>query len=348
MKTLTLMMAAVMMTALTANAQLGILKEVKNKVNSTTDKINVGNGSKQVRPLKEDEIGNFIFNTESFTPGMSELNFKLQLPKPPKYYTEKWCQSTTCDYDHGPLSFYVTLDGEPFIHWGVVLWKENYEVNKEFEMTLLPLTDAGMEEPGAAFNTSPLLKGINPITYALFDMLYGGQLKPGKHTITIKCWSDESVPMNYSGYEFTNSFYDQWPSIALGTIEINVTQEGLDKLANSSSAKKLTHGGGEWVAKDAQLKSIYANDTEFTLIDVAVQTEWKTNKNNYGEIIERQCRADVLYKCKYGYRISRNLIVLEDYMGGGNYGKPSYRVLYGSEAVTLTEYHFPVPEIKVK
>ncbi len=305
-------------------------------------------GPKHLRPLKEEEKGKFIFNTTSFTPGMSELNFKLQLPKQPKYYTEKWCQSSSCDYDHGTLSFYVTIDGEPFVSWESVLWNENYEVKKEFDMIILPLTDAGIEDPASPFNSSVLNKNANPITYALFDMLYGGQLKPGKHTLTFKFWSTECVPMSGANYEFTNNFYDKYPSIALGTIEINVTQEGLDKLANSSSAKKLTHGGGEWVAKDAQLKGIYAGNSEVQVLDVAVQTEWKYNKNYYGVILSRECKADVLSKGKYGYRIARGVIVVEESIGDGKYAAPTYSTLSGIPPAELNEWVFPVPAVKVK
>ncbi|PKP17614.1 MAG: hypothetical protein CVU05_15210, partial [Bacteroidetes bacterium HGW-Bacteroidetes-21] len=222
--------------------------EVKVVADAAGSKELAMNGPKHLRPLEANEVGKIVYNTNTWVPGMSELSFKMQIPNPVKYYNMKWCKANTCDYDHGSILFYASIDGEPLAAWSTVLWGADYDTKKDFEMVVLPLTDAGYGSDDAPFNKSILYKNaISPVVYGLLDMLYGGQLAVGNHKLMIKMYSQECVPYDVS-YELQNSYFIQWPSIAESTIEINVTQEGLNKLSNSSCATKLTHATGEWVA----------------------------------------------------------------------------------------------------
>ncbi|PLX07801.1 MAG: hypothetical protein C0596_09380 [Marinilabiliales bacterium] len=256
----------------------------------------------------------------------------------------------SCDYDHGTISFYVSLDDEPLAVWDSELWEEDYEALKNFSFSILPKTDAGYTEPGAAFNDSKLFKERNPIVYALLDMLYGGQIEAGEHKINIKVYSQESVPMDAT-YEVSADYFENLPFIAEQSVNINVTQAGINALVASSSAKKLSHAGGGWASIDSQLLSQGSGVcSDAKLLDVACQTEWKVITNDWGEILYRTCKADVLYECKFGTRIEEGLTVKEDYMGGGTYGKPYLEDMVGfaNGPWLMNSMHYPVPASKVK
>lgn len=304
-------------------------------------------GPKNLRPLDEAEKGKFIYNVPSFTPGNSELTVTMDLPQPPKYYNMKWCKATSCDYDHGNIQFYVSIDNEPVAAWSAQLWNNDYEVSKSFSMVLVPKTDAGYGTVDAPFNNSKLFKTENPVVYALLDMLYSGNLKPGKHQLKVKAYSMECVPLNTT-YEFQNSYFTQWPSIAETSVEFNVTAEGLTKLISGSTAKKLKHAPGEWVAVDKYLLSSNSNTPDFKVIDVATQTQWKVIKNSLGAILYRTCKADVIYKSKFGYRLQKDIVVKEDY--SGKYGNPylAERIEFAFDPSLLNSMHLPVPEAKIK
>jgi len=306
------------------------------------------NGPKHLRPLSDSEKGNFIFNNSSFTPGNGELSLKLQLPKPPKSYNMKWCKASSCDYDHGSMLFYVSVDGNPVAAWGADLWDGDYETRKEFDMVIFPATDAGYGDMGAAYNTNTLYKGSSPVVYALLDMIYGGKLAAGNHKLTIKAYSQECVPYDVS-YEFAHSYFSQWPAIAETTIDFNVTADGLSKLTSSSSATKLSHASGDWVNTDSKLKSSNTGGF-YEIVDVACQTEWKVVTNSIGEILYRECKADVIYKCDYGYRLQKSVAVKADYMGGSSYGTPYFneRIETTHGPSLLGTMHLPVPFAKVK
>ncbi len=306
------------------------------------------NGPKHLRPLPDNEKGNFIFNSTSFTPGNGELNVKLQLPKAPKFYNMKWCKASSCDYDHGSMLFYVSVDGIPVAAWGADLWDADYETRKEFDMIILPSTDAGYGDMSASFNSNTLYKGSSPVVYALLDMLYGGKLATGNHSLTIKAYSQECIPYDVS-YEFAHSYFTQWPSIAETTIEFNVTTEGLNKLVSASSAKKLSHATGDWVNIDSKLKASNTGGF-YEIVDVACQTEWKVVTNSLGVILYRECKADVIYKSEYGYRLQKSVAVKADYMGGSSYGTPYFneRIETSYGPSLLGTMHLPVPLSKVK
>ncbi|MBN1252777.1 MAG: hypothetical protein JXR51_05975 [Bacteroidales bacterium] len=308
------------------------------------------NGPKHLRPLKADEKGKFVFSSQSFTPGKDKLTVNLELPQSPKYYNIKWCKANTCDYDHGSLLFYASLDGKFLASWSTVFWGADYDSKKDFDMVILPLTDAGYENSDAPFNKSILHKSAeNPVVYALLDMLYGGQLLVGNHKLTIKTYSGECVPYDVS-FENSHNYFIKWPSIAENTVDINVTQEGLTKLSNSSSAKKLTHAAGEWVAVDKALFAENSKNPDFQLIDISTTSQWKITKNSLGVILYRECRADVIYKSKFGYRFTENLVIKEDYSGGGKYTSPHLVSGIGVliTPAELSSMHRPVPGIKVK
>ncbi len=306
------------------------------------------NGPKYLRPLKDTEKGEIVYNSTSFIPGLSELTATFKIPNAPKYYNVKWCKATTCDYENGNLQVYVSLDNEPLAFWTASFQGADYSSGKSFEMVVFPKTDAGLDNFASAFNESKLFKGENPIAYSLIDKVYSGNLKTGKHTLKIKIYSQECVPYDAT-YEYQDYFFAQWPAIAENTIEINVTDEGKNALISSSTAKKLSHASGEWVAVDNKLIESNSKSPDFKALDVATQTEWKIIKNSLGSILYRQCLADVIYKSSYGCRTQVNLVVKEEYSGGGTYGNPYFASGIGSsESTELSSIHFPVPESKVK
>jgi hypothetical protein len=305
-------------------------------------------GPKHLRPLKDNEKGNFVFSQSAFSVGNGELSVNLKLPNAPKFYNMKWCKASSCDYDHGAMSFYASIDGIPVAAWDADLWDADYETRKDFSMIILPATDAGYGDMSATYNTNTLYKGASPVVYALLDMIYGGKLGVGNHKLTIKAYSQECVPYDVS-YEFIDSYFSQWPAIAENTIEFNITQDGLNKMMAASSAKPLSHAGGEWTAIDTKLKASNTGGI-YEVVDVACQTEWKVVTNSLGVILYRECKADVIYKCEYGYRLQKRVAVKADYMGSSSYGAPYFneRIEASHGPSLLGTMHLPVPAVKIK
>ncbi len=306
------------------------------------------NGPKYLRPLKADEKGKFTFNSISFTPGTAELKANLELPQAPKYYNMKWCQASSCDYDEGNIEFYVSIDGQPLVYWSSFLENNDYTADKSFNFVVLPKTDAGIGSVEAGFNQSKLFRTENPLVYSLFDILYSGNLKTGKHTLTLKAFSKQSIPLN-SSYEFSSEYFKKLPAIAETSIDIVVTEADRNTLINSSSAKKLSHATGEWVSVDSKLKTSNTGG-DFEIIDVATTTLWKVVTNSLGAILYRTCKADVVYKSQYGTRLQKDILVKEDFMGGGSYGTPYFadRIEASYGPSLLNSIHLPVPASKVK
>lgn len=306
------------------------------------------NGPKNLRPLKDNERGSFTFSQSGYTLGNGELSVNLKLPNPAKYYNMKWCKASSCDYDHGSMLFYVSIDGIPVASWGADLWDANYESRKDFSMIILPATDAGYGDMDAAFNNNDLYKGASPVVYSLLDMIYGGKLAAGNHKLSIKAYSQECIPYDVT-YEFVDSYFAQWPAIAESTVEINITTDGLNKMMAASCVKPLSHAGGDWAAIDAKLKTSNTGGL-YEIIDVACQTEWKVVTNSLGVILYRECKADVIYKCEYGYRLQKRVAVKADYMGGSSYGSPYFneRIEAAHGPSLLGTMHMPVPAVKVK
>ncbi len=324
----------------------GIVKVVSDDAGNKKLAIN---GPKNMRPLDVEEMGKFIFNSNAFTIGTSELTAKLELPNPPKYYNMKWCKTTSCDYDNGYIELYVSVDNEPVATWSCKLEGIDYTSTKAFDMVILPKTDAGIGKVEAPFNNSKLFKSENPVVYSLLDKIYSGNLKTGKHQLKIKAYSKECIPLN-TEYEFLNSYFIQWPSIAETTIEFYVTEEGRNTMSNNSSAKKLSHALGEWIAVDKKLLESNSGVSDYQVIDIATTSEWKVVMNSLGAILYRECKADVLYKSKYGYRLQKSILVKEDYSGGGTYGSPylAERIEFSFDSSLLNSMHLPVPASKIK
>ncbi len=303
-------------------------------------------GPKHLRPLNEDEKGLFQFATASFEPGTSDISAVLNLPKPPKYYNMKWCQASSCDYDHGYIEFYVSIDGKPLTAWSKELDGDDYQVTKQFNMTILPKTDAGYDVVEAPFNSSKLYEDTNPIAYALWDMLYGGKLSQGTHKLVIKAYSRQSIPLN-TAYEFEAAYFAKWPAIAETSIDLIINANTITNLSTASSSKKLSHASGDWVAVDNHLKQSSINAQ---VVDVATKTEWKVVTNSLGAILYRTCKADVVYTGEYGTRLQKGVLVKEDYTGGASYGKPYFaeRIEISHGPSLLGTMHIPVPLSKMK
>lgn len=310
-------------------------------------------GPKNMRPLEDNEAGAFKYSANNFTIGTGSLSTTLELPFEPKYYNMKWCKSMSCDYDHGNLNFVAFIDGEAFSFWSYTFWNDEYEVKKSFNMTVLPQNDTEIYDGFSALNTeSELNKESNTIVYALFDYIYNGKLEAGNHKLTIKCYSTECVPLNYT-FENNTNYFNQWPSIAETSVDLNVTTEVINKIIAASSAKKLSHAGGEWAAVDSHLKSSMAGGSPgIEIIDVAVQTEWKVTLDYYGTPMYRDCKADVIYNSdKDGCRLLKSVSIREDYNGSG-YGKPyaneTMSTYFFSGTTLLNNMHVPMPLSRVK
>jgi hypothetical protein len=261
----------------------------------------------------------------------------------------------SCDYDHGDLSFAAFLDGELLTVWGVEWWNDDYEVKKNFDMTVMPATDKEIYDDISPLNSSSMVDDRkNAVAYALFDYIYSGRMKAGQHKLTIKCYSAETIPMDVT-YVNTTEFHKQWPAIAEETIDFNLTTDGLNKLIASSSAKKLSHAGGEWASVDSHLKATIGNSLpDVEIIDVACYTEWKVTLDYYGTPLYRDCKADIIYNNtkEYGCRLLRSCGIREDYNGSG-YGKPyTTEVLntyvYTGSITLLNNMHVPMPLSRVK
>ncbi len=309
-------------------------------------------GPKYMRPLADEDMGKFTFASNTLNIGTTTLTTTLELPKPPKYYNMYWCQSSSCDYDHGELNFYAELDGKFLASWSTTFWKDEYTGKKTFKLTIMPTSDKELTNDLASYNSEDLFKktsSTNPLPYALFDKIYNGEMSVGTHTLKIKVYSPESVPMN-TAYENNAAWQNRWPAIAENTVKINLTADAKQKLISSSSAKKLSHAGGKWTTVDNILKKSTPNDGA-TILDVATYTDWEVTVDAWKIPVYRTCYANVLYKTKNNaYRIMRGVAVKEDYKGNSSYGKPyfSERPFFGYSSGMLNPMNYPVPASKVK
>ncbi|TNE54797.1 MAG: hypothetical protein EP338_06585 [Bacteroidetes bacterium] len=308
------------------------------------------NGPKYMRPLSDSERGTFAINID-FSGGKKALKANLSLPNPPKYYNQKWCQATSCDYDHGGLIYYAELDGEMLLSGITELWNSKYEQQKSFEFTLIPASDKGIEKSGTEFNQEDLFHNThNPFVYALLDLIYQGKLAAGTHRLKLKLYSTETIPLNRRGdYENTKAYHSQWPSISENELTFELKTSDISQLRMASGAKKLSHAGGKWTAVEAQLKKVTSD--EGVLLDVAIQTEWNVKLNAFGVPVSRDAAADIYYKKKNGaYRVAEGVRIEEKY-GGSSYGKPYFKAL---ESFMIPSYAqlgpdiFAVPSEKMK
>ncbi len=311
-------------------------------------------GPKYMRPLEDNEKGKWVFNNNSYELGNGNLTVTLDMPQAPKYYNMKWCKSSSCDYDHGELMFAVYLDGKYLTGWTTTFWDDKYETQKMFNSIMFTADDKDFGNDLSKFNSSDFFRKVknnNPVVYAVYDMLYAGKLNPGKHTLTFKAMSPESVPPNLT-FEASNNYYDKLPVIAENTLNFNVSASAKNNLVAKSSAKKLKHAGGSWASVDAHLKKS-STDGLATLIDVATYTQWKVTVNAFGTPLYRTCVANVLYKSKDGFtRLIRGVGVKEDYQGNSKYGQAYFTDLmnnyYTANSGFLNFMHYPVPYSKVK
>lgn len=328
--------------------------EVNIKVDAAGKKELYKRGPKYLQPLEDNERGEFTFSNNSYTLGSGNLNVTLNLPQPPKYYNMKWCQSMSCDYDHGELMFAVFLDNNYLASWSSTLWNNDYETNKSFATTIFTPNDKELNNDLAKFNSSILFKKVgndNPVVYALYDLLYANKLSVGKHQLKFKVISPESVPPELTFSE-DKEYYEKLNTIAENTLTFNVASSTRSKLIGLSSAHKLKHVGGVGQSVDTKLKTNTSTDGLATIIDVATYNKWKVTVNYLGTPLYRKCGANVLYKSKDGFtRLLKYVEVTEDYQGNGKYGSPYFPGLYNSFRTSsgfLNSSHYPVPYNKVK
>lgn len=305
-------------------------------------------GAKQKQALNDSDKGKFVLSNSTFTVGTGDLTAKLELPQSPKFYNMKWCQASSCDYDNGYLELYVSVNNIPVAAWSAKLEGIDYTGTKSFDFVVLPKADTGIGVVEVPFNKSKLFQPENTVVYALLDLIYSGNLKNGTHKLKFKAYSKQTIPLN-TAYEFEDSYFVKWPSIAETTIDLVITDEGRNTLIKNSSAKKLSHATGEWAAIDRALKSSATGSADNQLIDVATKTNWKIIRNSLGAILYRQCKADVIYKSKYGYRLQKGILVKQNYSGGG-YGTPYFaeRIQFAHGPSLLNSTHLPVPGEKIR
>lgn len=309
-------------------------------------------GPKNLVPLDDNEIGTFSYSTETYTLGAGEFSATLALPNPPKYYNMKWCKATSCDYDHGNLNMVAFLDNDFLASWTVKFDENVYNTQKQYDMVLFPATDKDLDSGDAPFNNTVLSGKTNSVVYALYDKLYGGKISEGTHTLRLKLYSSECVPYSAT-FENTAEYHNTWPAIAENEVKFNVSAPQTAKLEQSSTAKKLTHATGEWVAVDAYLKkNLAAGMPEIQILDVATTIKWKVTVNALGTPIYRDCKADMVYvSSQFGCRTLRSVNIREDY-NAGKYGNPySTEVLnsyFFASGMLLNSMHFPVPVSKLK
>ncbi len=328
--------------------------EVTVKVDDAGRKELYKRGPKYMRPLEDNEKGKWVFNNNSYELGKGELTVTLDMPQPPKYYNMKWCKSSSCDYDHGELMFAVFIDGKYLANWQTTFWNDKYETQKKFSSIMFTVDDKDFGDDLSKFNSSDFFIKVgndNPVVYGIYDMLYAGKLNAGKHTLTFKAMSPESVPPNTT-FEASKKYFDQLPVIAENTLNFNVTASTKNNIVAKSSAKKLKHAGGSWASVDAYLKKS-STDGEATIIDVATNTQWKVTVNSLGTPLYRTCKANVLYKSKNGFtRLIRGVDVKEDYQGNSKYSQPYFtdrmNNYYTANPGFLNDIHYPVPYSKVK
>ena len=227
-------------------------------------------GPKYLQPIEENERGKFTFTPNTYELGNGVLKVTLELPNPPKYYNMKWCQSMSCDYDHGEILFSVYLDGKFLAAWQPTFWHEEYEKQKSFSGIMFPTSDKGLSSDLADFNSSVFFKKVgddNPLVYALFDLIYANKLPVGKHTLSFRSIAKESIPQNLSEEQEKEFYQNVTNAIAKNDVTINVTPTTRSKLIANSSAQKLKHRGGSWASVDAHLKQSETFNSA-TILDV--------------------------------------------------------------------------------
>ncbi len=311
-------------------------------------------GPKYMRPLEDNEIGKIVFSNTAYKLGNGAVNMSLKLPQAPKYYNMKWCQSSSCDYDHGELMFEVELDGKYLASWVTTFWDADYESKTDFSTIMIPANDKDFNNDLSDFNSSDFFRKVgnnNPVPYAIFDLLYSGKLSAGKHKLSIKVMSPEAVAPELT-YEASKKYYDKINPIAINTLNFTVDAGTKSRLESASTAKKLSHAGGAWASVDATLKRS-STDGLATILDVAAYTKWKVTVNAFGTPLYRTCKASVTYKNKNGaYRVVHGVQVKEDYQGNGGYGSPYFTDImnnyYTASPGFLNPAHYPIPASRAK
>ena len=109
--------------------------------------------------------------------GKNNLTATVKLPHPPKYYAMKWCTTMSCDYDHGYVFLKIIVDGIE-LSSRPVLWNENWETKKDFNLTVLPKNDNELDNSEASFSKEGFYTyktEKNDIVYGLIDLIYSGK-----------------------------------------------------------------------------------------------------------------------------------------------------------------------------
>ncbi len=288
-------------------------------------------GPKYLRPLKKDEIGSCAPKGSNF--GSEHVSIIVDLPHPPKYYNQKWCQEgipATCDYDHGDLKVLIYLDGKEYEYLDAEIGGKAYTEETKLNFVVLPKTD------GEMFGTTAdedRIDGVSRVNMdgdyisKIIDQINGGKIAPGKHTVKIKVFAEEVVPKkDWNAPEYSkmswSEFYERFDPIAEGETSFNITREGITKYQSKTYLDVPKAKVAKWASTEAQLKSQFS-DPNIVVKAVNIRwANWNVNYNALKQPVSRETTADVYYfnKKTNSHRYLYSQKVKADY-SGGTWGK---------------------------
>lgn len=303
-------------------------KEVLVKVDEKGMEQFAARGPRYMRPLKADEKGSCEAFGSNF--GSEHIGITVNLPHPPKYYNQKWCQEgipATCDYDHGDLKVLIYLDGKEFEYISSELWNKAYENEKSLNFIVLSKTDAQMF---ANSNTEEdKLNGKFRVNYKgdyiskIIDMINGGKIAPGEHTVKIKVFAEEVVPKDEWNRDDFNDitweeFFEGYAAIAEGEVTFNLSKDGIAKYQAKTYLDVPEGKVAKWATTESQLKA-QISDPNIIVKAVNIRwNDWEVNYDAYKRPVSRETSADVYYfnKKTNSHRYLYSQKVKADYTSG--------------------------------
>lgn len=320
--------------------KLGKLKDLKEKATQVSQQ--------KKGPLDADEQGKLTIGSGTLEIGKSDWMVNLDLPHPPKYYSLRWCASSTCDYDHGSMTIRVELDGKHLASVSHAFWNADYETNKSFMFLLLPKADGQLKNDGE----EGILDSRSEFPLPLLDWIYGPMLTEGKHNIRIRVFNPENAPKDMNYESDNQDFFAAWDPVADQSFDFNVTEADRATIKAASSLVTLApKKGGEWTAlEDELLKGSVSNEHGKLLRIAVTSNDWNINRNGFGIILSRSATAQVIYTSKWGCRA--NYTKITEQYDGSKYGKPMTENISSNYGVEPFGIHSngdkPIPCDKVK
>ncbi len=302
-------------------------KDIPVKVDEAGMEKFVMRGPRYLRPLRKDEVGKCSAQGSNF--GSEHISIIVDLPHPPKYYNQKWCQEgipATCDYDQGDLKVIVYLDGKHYEYLDAEIAGKAYKEDTKLNFVVLPKTD------GEMFSTTAdedRIDGVSRLNHdgdyisKIIDEINGGKIAPGKHTVKIRIFAEEVVPKKEWNRDDLNQitweeFYADYDPIAEGEVTFNVTKEGIAKYQAKTYLDVPKAKVAKWATTEAQLKT-QISDPNIVVKAVNIRwADWNVNYDAFKRPVSRETSADVYYfnKKTNSYRYLYSQKVKADYSGG--------------------------------